>query len=51
MQTSEDWRQISSDEIHFEESELKDQLLPVLRKRAFRNDNWLNWTNQLLAGL
>jgi hypothetical protein len=46
---TKDWRQISSDGIHFEESELKDQLIPVLRKRAFRNDNWLSWTNQLLA--
>ena len=46
---TKDWRQISSDEVHFEESELKDQLIPVLRKRAFRNDDWLGWTNQLLA--
>lgn len=46
---TKDWRQISSDEIHFEESELKDQLIPVLRKRAFRNDDWLSWTNKLLA--
>lgn len=46
---TKDWRQISSDEVHFEESELKDQLIPVLRKRIFRNDDWLSWTNQLLA--
>jgi len=46
---TKDWRQISSDEVHFEESELKDQLIPVLRKRAFRNDDWPIWTNQLLA--
>jgi len=46
---SKDWRQISIDEIHFEEKELKDQLIPVLRKHAFRNDDWLSWTNQLLA--
>lgn len=46
---SKDWRQISIDEIHFEEKELKDQLIPVLRKRAFRNEDWLNWTNQLLS--
>jgi len=45
---SKDWRQISIDEIHFEEKELKDQLIPVLRKQAFRNEDWLNWTNQLL---
>lgn len=45
---TKDWRQISSDEIHFEESELKDQLIPVLRKRTFRNDDWLSWTNELL---
>jgi hypothetical protein len=46
---TKDWRQISSDDIHFEESELKDQLIPVLRKRGFLNDDWLSWTNQLLA--
>ena len=46
---TKDWRQISSDEIHFEERELKDQLIPDLRKRTFRNDDWLSWTNQLLA--
>ncbi len=46
---SKDWRHISVDEIHFEEKELKDQLIPVLRKRAFRNDDWLSWTNQLLS--
>ncbi|MES2345417.1 MAG: nucleotidyl transferase AbiEii/AbiGii toxin family protein [Chlamydiota bacterium] len=46
---SKDWRQISIDEIHFEEKELKDQLIPVLRKQAFRNGDWLSWTNQLLA--
>lgn len=45
---SKDWRHIAGDEIHFEESELKDQLIPVLRKRAFRN-GWLGWTNQLLV--
>jgi len=46
---SKDWRQIAGNEIHFEESELKDQLIPVLRKRTFCNDNWLDWTNQMLA--
>jgi Nucleotidyl transferase AbiEii toxin, Type IV TA system len=46
---SKDWRQISIEEIQFEERELKNQLIPVLRKRAFRNDDWLSWTNQLLA--
>ena len=46
---SKDWRQISIDTIHFEEKELKDQLIPVLRKHAFRNDDWLSWTNQLLS--
>lgn len=46
---TKDWRQISSNEIHFEESELKDQLIPVLRKRAFRNNDWLSWTNQLIV--
>lgn len=46
---TKDWREISSNEIHFEERELKDQLIPVLRKHAFRGDDWLNWTNQLLA--
>jgi len=46
---SKDWRQILGDEINFDERELKDQLIPVLRKRAFRNDDWLTWTNQLLA--
>lgn len=46
---SKDWRQISINEIHFEEKELKDQLIPVLRKHAFRNDAWLSWTNQLLS--
>lgn len=45
---SKDWRQISVDEIHFEEKELKDQLIPVLRKQAFRECDWLSWTNQLL---
>jgi predicted nucleotidyltransferase component of viral defense system len=34
---SKDWREISIDEIHFQEKELKDQLIPVLRKRVFRN--------------
>jgi predicted nucleotidyltransferase component of viral defense system len=46
---TKDWRQILGDEIHFNERELKDQLIPVLRKRAFRNDDWLSWTNELLA--
>jgi predicted nucleotidyltransferase component of viral defense system len=46
---TKDWRQISIDEIHFQEKELKDQLIPVLRKHAFRNSDWLSWTNQLLA--
>lgn len=46
---SKDWREISINEIHFEEKELKDQLIPVLRKHEFRNDDWLSWTNQLLA--
>ena len=46
---TKDWRQIVGDEIHFDERELKDQLIPVLRKRTFRNDDWLGWTNQLLA--
>ena len=46
---TKDWRQILGDEIHFDERELKDQLIPVLRKRTFRNDDWLGWTNQLLV--
>jgi hypothetical protein len=46
---SKDWRQLAGDEIHFEERELKDQLIPVLRKHAFRNDAWLSWTNKLLV--
>lgn len=46
---TKDWRQILGDEIHFDERELKDQLIPVLRKRAFRNDDWLSWTNELLT--
>jgi hypothetical protein len=46
---SKDWQDISIDEVHFEEKELKDQLIPVLRKHAFRNDDWLSWTNQLVS--
>jgi predicted nucleotidyltransferase component of viral defense system len=46
---TKDWRQISIDEIHFQEKELKDQLIPVLRKHVFPNGDWLSWTNQLLA--
>ncbi len=46
---TKDWRKISIDGIHFEERELKDQLIPVLRKPIFRNDDWLSWTHQLLA--
>jgi hypothetical protein len=46
---SKDWRQISIDEIYFEEKELKDQLIPVLRKRGFNNNDWLSWTTQLLS--
>jgi len=46
---SKDWRQISIEEIQFEERELKNQLIPVLRKHSFRNDDWLSWTNQLLT--
>lgn len=46
---SKNWRKVSIDEIQFQEKELKDQLIPVLRKHAFRNDDWLSWTNQLLA--
>lgn len=46
---SKDWRRISTQEIHFEERELKNQLIPVLRKQTFRNNDWLSWTNQLLG--
>jgi len=46
---SRDWRQIPIEEIHFEERELKNQLIPVLRKQTFRNNDWLSWTNQLLV--
>ncbi len=46
---SKDWRQISIEDISFEEKELKNQLIPVLRKRAYRNDGWLSWTNQMLS--
>ena len=46
---SKDWRQISIEEVHFEEKELKNELIPVLRKQAFRNDGWLSWTNKLLS--
>lgn len=46
---SKDWRQISIEDISFEEKELKNQLIPVLRKQAFRKDGWLSWTNQLLS--
>lgn len=45
---SKDWRQISIEEIQFEEKELKNQLIPVLRKQTFRKNDWQNWTNQLL---
>jgi predicted nucleotidyltransferase component of viral defense system len=46
---SKDWRQISVDEINFEEKELKNQLIPVLRKHTFMNENLRNWTSQLLV--
>lgn len=46
---SKDWRQISIKTIQFEERELKNQLIPVLRKQTFRNNDWLGWTNQLLS--
>ncbi len=46
---SKDWRQISIEEIHFEERELKNQLIPVLRKQPFRDNDWVGWTDQLLA--
>ena len=45
---SKDWRQISIEAIQFEERELKNQLIPVLRKQTFRKNDWLEWTNQLL---
>lgn len=45
---SRDWRQVNVD-IHFEERELKNQLIPVLRKRSFQKDDWVKWTNQLLG--
>ncbi|EFB42332.1 MULTISPECIES: nucleotidyl transferase AbiEii/AbiGii toxin family protein [Parachlamydia] len=47
---SKDWRQTSIEEIQFEEKELKDQLIPVLRKQTFRRGDHLGWTKQLLAG-
>jgi hypothetical protein len=36
---SKDWRQISIDDISFEEKELKDQLIPVLKKRMLHSDD------------
>lgn len=46
---SKDWRQASVEEIHFEEKELKDQLIPVLRKQTFGKSEYLGWTKQLLV--
>lgn len=46
---SKDWRQASIEEIHFEEKELKDQLIPVLRKQTFRKSGYLGWTKELLV--
>lgn len=49
MQTSEKELMKEIEAIQFEEKELKNQLIPVLRKQAFRNNDWLRWTNQLLS--
>ena len=48
---SRDWRDISIDELDFEEKELKDQLIPVLKKEASHthNNDWLSFVHQLLV--
>jgi len=45
-----DWRTISPEKIHFDKSELQQQLIPVLRKSIAKNNiDWSSWTTQLLS--
>ena len=50
---SRDWRDISIDELDFEEKELKDQLIPVLKKEASHthNNDWLKLCPSVVSGL
>ena len=46
--SSRDWRDVSPQEIQFEEKELKNQLIPVLRKHEFSGKECLSWSHRLL---
>jgi predicted nucleotidyltransferase component of viral defense system len=48
--SSTDWRAITPEIIHFDKSELQQQLIPVLRKSTAKNGtDWNGWTNELLS--
>ncbi len=46
-----DWREIAVHDIHFDKSELQNQLIPVMCKNTVGiEEDWLPWTNKLLTG-
>jgi hypothetical protein len=48
---SRDWREISVNDIQFDQRELQNQLIPVLRKNTVDDDeSWVLWTERLLQG-
>lgn len=46
---SKDWRQVSIEDLAFNEKELKRQLIPVLRKQHLSSKDCLLWIDQLLT--
>lgn len=47
--SSQDWRTVTPEMLHFETRELQQQLIPVLRKEVLENGSkWDDWTDKLL---
>jgi hypothetical protein len=44
---TKDWRLFSVKEIQFDKKELKNQLIPVLKKNALSTTDWTDWANRL----
>ncbi len=47
-----DWREVSVDEIHFKEEELRSQLIPVMRKGVFGSQSeWKFWKENMISAI
>jgi predicted nucleotidyltransferase component of viral defense system len=45
---TKDWRKVSVDDIQLDKKDLKNQLIPVLKKNVFNATSWEDWANRLL---